>query len=384
MAEHALISPSKASRLLSCTASWDAEERYPSLSSKYAEEGTEAHSLLEQCLRRRIHPLSLAPDHPAAAAVAVAYDTVETETVSGKAIVFSELRVKLTDDCWGTADIVIYDFVTNELTVLDYKHGQGVPVNLPSVQLDIYAAAAIKTLGDLIGRVDIVVTGVIQPRCPHEDGPVRMLERSLEDLDAIVKAVEALESRISSGKTTYTPSENNCRWCPATGKCRAQSDAAFEAMKAVWEDSGTLVLPTELTKDERISIYKQGGFITGFLSSIAEQLMQEALSGQEIPGFKLVEGRSIRKWSKPEEEVLDFLVNELNIAKKDAAPPSLLSPTKIEEQLKKLKRGGKDKLEKLAAIVERPTGKPTLVPESDKRTAITVLTKIEGDTSCLS
>ena len=101
--------------------------------------------------------------------------------------------------------------------------------------------------------------------------------------------------------------------------------------------------------------------ISGWLKAIKERALSQMLNGEEIPGFKVVEGRSAREWGDT-----SGMVAELAAAGYGPAdiyePQELLSPAKMEKSL------GKKKFAELVGsrIVTKP-GNPTIAPESDKR-----------------
>lgn len=389
MTEHAKLSPSSAGRWLTCTSSvYLEQEMPPEQESPYAAEGTEAHALLERAIKSGSKPSILEPDHPAAKDVDVFYEFVEPFMLSEDFAVLSEVKVTLTPDVWGTADAVIIG--NKELWVVDYKHGKGVAVELPSKQLEIYAAAAVKTMAPLLpGPVERVYTVIVQPRKEHPDGPLRTLPYNNEDLDARVnKEILPVVENIIAGKVSFCPSEDACRWCRCKGSCKAQADMAFEIAKSNFNtvDGETRVeAPPKGTADtlkpeELAAIILGTSFVKSFLDAVGDRVRDGLLAGESIPGLKLVEGRSIRKWGRlddegnpttlTDEEVIEKLTKECKLKLAQIAPPKLLGPAPIEKLIDPKARNGKKKAELLNSIIVKPSGKPTVVADTDPRKSI--------------
>jgi len=389
MTEHAKLSPSSAGRWLTCTSSvYLEQEMPPEKESPFAAEGTEAHALLERAVKSQSKPSTLEPDHPAAKDVDVCYEFVEPFLLSEDFEVLSEVKVTLTPDVWGTADVVI--FGNKELWIVDYKHGKGVAVDLPSKQLEIYAAAAVKTLSPLLpGPVEKVYTVIVQPRKDHPDGPLRSRSYVVEHLAEIVdKVILPIVSRIARGEVAFCPSEDACRWCRCKGSCKAQADMAFEIAKSNFntaEGETRVEVPPKgfedvLKPEELAAIVLGAPFVESFLDAVGDRVRDGLLAGEGIPGLKLVEGRSVRKWGRlddegnpttlTDEEVIEKLTKECKLKMAQIAPPKLLGPAPIEKLIDPKARNGKKKAELLSSMIVKPSGKPTVVAETDPRKSI--------------
>lgn len=371
---HAKLSPSASSRWSKCTKAPGREQKHPDQTSIYAEEGTEAHNLLERSVKAKTRPSELEPDHPAAKDVDVAYDYLAQWLHDPRWTVLTETRVDVTEDCWGTADIIAYS--GDAIKVIDYKHGRGVLVEVPSIQLNIYSEAAIKSLSWLFTEpVETIATTIIQPRAPHEKGPIRTKVMSREELDAAMKPVYAAIETIRSGDTSYAPSEETCRWCKAKADCKAFADMALEGAKAFFTDTGRVesVDPTTvetLSLDEKVAIHEASKSLSILLAAVEESLKGMMMTGTEVPGYKVVAGRSIRKWGAPEKDIIATLIKKCKLKKADIMPPKLLGPAKIEKLIDPKARNGKKKLEELQAVITKPEGKPAIVIDSDPRASI--------------
>ena len=104
--------------------------------------------------------------------------------------------------------------------------------------------------------------------------------------------------------------------------------------------------------------------LTRWVEDIRSYALDAALNyGKQWNGWKLVEGRSARKYT--DEQSVGLAVTAAGY--RDIYRKSLISLTEMEHLL------GKDKFnEILGGLISKPPGKPTLVPVSDKRPAITV------------
>ena len=168
------------------------------------------------------------------------------------------------------------------------------------------------------------------------------------------KAKEAFE-----GNGEYNPGDH-CRFCKAGAVCRARAEMNLQMAKEEFPD------PELLGLDEFAQILQQVEQVKSWVDSVMNHALQQAEQGDTIPGFKLVEGRSVRVYTD-EDKVLDELKQQGYQEALLYEPRKLLGITKMEKLLgKKL---FKDYLEK-AGLVIKPKGKPTLVQESDKRPAI--------------
>lgn len=220
MTSHAILPPSSADKWMVCTAWRQATEGLVSKSSIYADDGTEAHSLLEWSLRLGLPPEDLSEDEERAEAVGHAVDwleeyltkhpeaeyRIERRLYWGKAIGQPALS--------GTSDLSIT--APHELVILDYKHGIGVPVDpKTSKQLRLYLLGLILEAGTRRNYRLVVV----QPRARHEEGPVRVHEITHEEVTKFKKEViAAVEANLNG--TGVRKAGEHCRWCLAAPKCR--------------------------------------------------------------------------------------------------------------------------------------------------------------------
>lgn len=100
--------------------------------------------------------------------------------------------------------------------------------------------------------------------------------------------------------------------------------------------------------------------MVSWAGDIKEFALQQAVSGKEWQDWKLVEGRSNRKY-----------VNEKSVAEKVASAGYDPYEHKVMGITAMTKLLGKSKFEELlSGLTHKPQGKPTLVPKSDKRSVM--------------
>lgn len=368
--KHALLSPSAAHRWMNCTAAPLLEKDVEDKGSTFAEEGTLAHAY---CAKKLKEFLGLSVDEEKAeiAQLDEQYHSGEMDeyTDTYKTIVlekFNAARAKTKDaqllvevkldfshyvpDAFGTSDaIIIADGV---MEVIDFKYGKGVKVSaVENPQMMIYAIGA----WDLFNfEYDIhkVRMTIVQPRIDN------LSEFELDAADLINWVVNELEPKAheayAGGK--QKPGEW-CRFCKVKATCKALSSLCVGSQQAYPD-------PRKISKEvmEAAILPFLSTFKT-WLSGIEEYSLEQALSGVQYKGYKIVEGRSIRKITDPT-AVMQLLDKE-GFAKEDYIKPTeLRSITDLEKLI------GKKRFGTLCSeYINKPQGKPTLVPESDKRPA---------------
>lgn len=286
-----------------------------------------------------------------------------------KPILHVEQRVKVNDEVYGTADAVVWQPASKHLHIVDLKYGAGVAVEVHgNTQLKIYALATLLTFGYPAQRVTATI---VQPRCPHSDGPVRSVtydvvdlldfHADLEDAVAVVRDASQHAPELLADAGFLNPSEKGCRWCLAAPKCPKLKSKAQEMAKKVFA-KGDAYDPAELAETlDYLPIFE------GWIKNVREFAYEEAERGKAIPNWKLVEKRATRKW-RDEAAARAALEEAFPDADGDVffTEPELKSPAAIEKLLPKEQRALLDEL-----CVKESSGH-TLVHESDKRPAIKV------------
>lgn len=375
MSGHAKLSPSAASRWMTCTKAPSLEEGIPQQPSEYAREGTEAHALAELKARsavgleidvsyekQRKLPGGLFdepdpdPEMYEAAEIYAAY-IKETYLAAKEAcpdvMIGTEVRLDLTEwipEGFGTADCLIV--ADGTLHVIDFKYGKGVLVEAEgNKQMMIYALGALDWAG-MIFDVDTVKMTIIQPRL-NGISTAEMAAYELKQWgDCELAPIAALAY---NGGGEYKPSEDACRFCRANGKCQAQADHFVSLFDENEEDG-------RLGTAEAGEILKRAAGMKDWLTRIEETVKDACLAGNEIPGWKIVEGRTRRQYTDEAEIEKRLRAKKYKVS--EIYEKKLLGISKMEKLL-----GKKKMAEIIGDLIEKPQGSPTLVPESDKRPA---------------
>lgn len=370
---HALLAPSKAGRWIPCPGSIEAEAHFPDTTSPEAEEGTAAHELAAQALREGV----AAEDYlnavfrgytvTAEMAEAVQQYLDYVNALPGEATVVEEwvdLSALLGADQGGTLDYGAVQVIDGWLHVADLKYGKGVQVHAQSnYQGALYAIGlmgAYEFLTDFHGAT----FHIIQPRLDWIDTH----EFSMEELEDIGRRARESANLVYAGNAPRQPGWDICRWCPAQGSCKALADWVQKHTASEFADLDetpppALVDQDQLTDKELSALLERVPLIRSWCNALEKQAQAKLLEGEDVPGYKLVEGKSTRKWADAE-KAQKYLRNK-RYKLDDIAPRVFLSPAQAEKLL-----GKKQFQEKLGGLVEKPRGKPTLAPVSDKRPAI--------------
>ena len=360
---HAVLSASSSDRWLHCPPSARLCETYKDKGSDYAAEGTDAHSLCEFKLRKALGQSVKDPtenlkwyseemeDCTTGYAEYVLEQVEAAKKTCADPVVLIEQRVDFSrwvEQGFGTADCII--IADGTLRVIDYKHGLGVLVSADgNPQMQCYALGALELFDDIYD-IDKVSMTIYQPRRQN----ISTYEVNKDDLyrwaDEVLKPTAELAF---AGDGNFLCGEW-CGFCKAKNECRARAEANLKLAKHDFK------LPPLLTDTEIEVILGKVDELVSWASDIKNYAFQQALSGKEWKGFKLVESRSNRRYSD-EAAVIDTVKK----AGYDPYEKKLLGITAMQKML------GKSRFEKLlAAYIEKPQGKPTLVPDSDKRPAI--------------
>lgn len=372
---HAKLSSSASKRWLGCPGSVKLSEHYPNGSSIYADEGTIAHGMAEGMISKddklvqkyEVEAAKFYGEHPELNGTFLEMKMILQPYVDyvfeeyaaqvhedGAAQLMTEERVDLTEYIpggFGTSDVVILR--QGRLHIIDLKYGKGVSVSAEdNPQLKLYALGTLARFDMLYDIEDVVMT-IYQPRLDN----VSTDTIKAKDLYAWGEEVIKPGAQLALSEDAPVHAGDWCQFCPARYDCKERARDAMELQKYL----GRMVLSPE----EIAEILGKIDRLTKFAEDIKDSALTKALDGEEIPGWKVVEGRSIRKYIGSEEEI----VRQCEGAGYDQAllyERKLLTITNMEKLM-----GKKQFAEVLGAYVEKPEGKPTLAPESDKRPAIT-------------
>lgn len=269
------------------------------------------------------------------------------------------------DDLGGRIDVRITQLM-GPMHVIDYKHGRGVPVYPEeNSQLMIYG------LGDNVKEdmmpTDVTLT-IVQPRCPKNEAvdswTIPADELRMWGTDVLLPAAEATDDVMAE----CVPGEKQCYWCRASGHCDAAHNMAltvaveeFPELEDGPPDPGLATKAVmAMDMDRVLRIKAMQPFMEAAIKAAVARIDAELNAGREVPGWKLVEGKSNRRWKAGAEEAL----------KRKRVPASVIYDKKL-ASFTKIEKAAKGKYKSIVAeLVEKPAGKATVAPADDKRPAL--------------
>lgn len=365
MSNHAILSASGAHRWLSCTPSARLELEYEDKESEAAREGTAAHALCEHKLKKALKKRSKRPVSD--------YDTDEMEECTDAytgfvlesynqakatckdAVILIEQHLDFSDyvpDGFGTGDCVIIS--DDLLHIIDFKYGQGILVDAQfNPQMMLYSIGALEIYGSLYDIENVSMT-IFQPRREN----VSTWTISKDELLSWAKEELAPKAKMAfDGTGNYAPGEW-CTFCKAAIRCRARAEEKMCLAQKEFK------LPPLLVDEEIGDILKLLPDLTKWANDITAYATDMAVNhGKQWAGFKVVEGRSVRKYK--DADIVAKAAKEAGYS--DIYKKSLIPLTEMQKLM------GKTKFEEiLGSLIIKPPGKPTLVPDADKRRPINV------------
>ncbi len=358
MAGHSILAPSAAHRWLICTPSARLEEGLES-SSRYADEGTLAHSLGELMLRHngkppvkemgkiRKHEL-YATEMPGEVDKYVQY---VREKVRPESILIVEQRLDmgfLAPGQGGTADSIV--ITGGVLDITDLKYGKGVRVEAKNnPQQMLYAAGALQMF-DVLYDIQTVRICIYQPRLNH----VSEWEISAIDLKKWVTEVAIPAAAKAFKGVGDAVAGEHCKFCKVKAKCRALMEYATEM------DKFNFAPANKLTDQELSEVMATLEVFRDWANGVETYVREKLLAGEKFPGYKLVEGRSVRKIVNP--TGLEARCRELGFTPDKYLDVKLKGITDLEKI-----HGKKYFAEFAGPYVDKPKGAPTVASESDPR-----------------
>jgi hypothetical protein len=362
MSCHAILSASSAKRWLTCTPSARLEQEFKDTTSEAAAEGTAAHALGEHKLKKALKMRAKKPvsqynnDEMDAHIDDYVHFILELLTQAKQTcmdpFVLIEQRLdfsKYVPEGFGTGDCLI--IADGTLHIIDLKYGQGVLVEAEeNPQMMLYALGALE-LFDGIYDIDQVSMTIFQPRREN----VSTYTVSKESLYQWAKEVLVPTAQIAyEGGGEFVPGEH-CQFCRAEVKCRARAEAKLRLAAFEFE------LPPLLSEEEIAEILTKLDDLVSWANTIKDYALSTAIEGKEWPGYKLVEGRSNRRYT--DEEAVAASLKAAGY--RDIYRQILITITEAEKLLGKKKFN-----EVLGDYIIKPQGRPALVPVSDKRPAM--------------
>lgn len=376
---HAVLSASSSARWLACPPSAVAATAYKNQDTVFTREGTLAHEVAEYTARHGLHPRqpfshpsdSKPPRFPKKDGItdemfehAAAYrDYIQEQFTTDNPLVMLEQRVDFSPwvpDGFGTADCIIIQGDT--MDVIDYKYGKGVEVSaVDNPQMKLYGLGAWNDYG-FAYDIEKVRLHIFQPRL----GNISVFELTVAELLAWGETVIPIAGQAAVGKGEYNPGEH-CRFCPHAGRCKALNTLCREYVTT----HGMRVKVPVLAPFEVAEVLRMEPLVSIWLKRVKEQAIETMMNGGEVPGYKVVEGRSTRGWADEVEAYQALIAN--GCTRDEITETKLLSPAAMEKAF------GKKRAAELLDIggVERKPGSPTIALATDKRRDYSVANDFE-------
>ena len=366
--KHALLSASSSHRWLECPPSALLSAQVKDIPSEYAKQGTDAHTLCEYKVNKALGRETKDPrseltyldgEMESASDDYAQYVLEQVESIKQKCkdpIVLVEQRLDFSrwvPDAFGTGDCVIV--ADESLTVIDMKYGEGVLVEAErNPQMMCYALGALE-LFDGIYDINTISMTIFQPRRANVSTYTLTKSELLEWAETVLSPTAALAAK---GEGEFKAG-SHCQFCKVKATCRKRAEYNLEMAKYDFKKPETL-------EDEEIEIIlSKADELISWASDVKDYALREALNGKEWCDWKLVEGRSVRKYKDD-----TTVAEKVEAAGYDPYERKVLGITAMTKML------GKSKFEELlAGLIEKPQGKPTLVPMSDKRPALSTAAK---------
>ena len=358
--KHAVLSASSAARWIACPPSARLNAEQSDTPSEYAAQGTDAHTLCEYKLRKALGKRVRDPTKKLSS-----YDSEMEECAefyaqfvmglvaqfreeSKDTMVSVEQRVDFSafvPDGFGTADTLIISGKT--VCIVDYKHGKDIEVSAErNPQMMCYALGCVQMFDGLYDIEEVRMV-IFQPRLANISectiSKADLLSWAQDTLVPAAKLAHAGEGEFCAGA--------HCQFCKIKATCRKRAEYNLELARYDFE------MPPTLEDSEVEAVLAKADTLAAWVSDIKEYALQRAIQGKQWTGWKLVEGRSNRKYT--DEAAVAKTVKEAGY---EPYEQKLLGITAMTSLL------GKNKFEELlGSLVVKPQGKPTLAPMSDKR-----------------
>lgn len=364
---HARLAPSSAHRWLRCPGSVALSEGLEEAPSPFANEGTAAHMLADQCLqggfnadRFKGHVVDIKGKSPAEIlrygkpdgktifpvdaemvdAVQLYLDTAYTlAEESDEFEVEQRMNISdVVDGVFGTGDAIAYrEQPTRRVTIVDLKYGKGVSVDVEeNEQLLTYALGVLKRFHNR--GVDEVELVIVQPRAPHRDGPVRRWVTDVVGLYEHAMALQDAAERVADPNAPLVPGAW-CKFCKAAAICPALQDHALKIAGATKRDvlgNLTMADPSKYNAQDLAQKLKDLPLVAIWLKGVEQFGHSEAMFGRMPPGFKLVAKRATRKWKDEGEAATALQI--AGVDEGDIYETKMRSPAQVETVIPKKER----------------------------------------------
>lgn len=382
---HALITASGSARWIACPPSVKLEQQFPDTTSEAAREGTLAHEICEIKARQKLfrkgdagfiaksvatRELNKLRKDPLYADEMEEFTDGYAEELDLQALEFQEsphialeTRLDLTDwipEGFGTADCIMIG--GDKLLIVDFKYGKGVRVEAEgNTQMQLYALGAWKKFS-LVYDIKQVRMVIIQPRLSVNPS---VWDTAIEELLCFGAYAKERAELAAKGEGEYNPGEIQCRFCRAKQQCRARADYNIQM---AFGDVGKL--PPLITNEEVGMYLEKGEDVAKWLKDLQDYALGACLAGDDIPGYKAVEGRGSRDWT--DQSAAFKALQESGVPEEMMYERKALTLAALEKVVGKKAFG-----EAVGEYIEKKPGKPALVKASDKRPAITNVPTVE-------
>ena len=378
---HALLGPSSAARWIACPPSVKLCEQFEDVESEYAKEGSLAHEIAELKVRKLIDP-GLTSRKFTAAMKKLREKELYQEEMQGYTDEYVEFiqeqmyshlvtphvaveqKVDFSEyvpDGFGTADCIL---ISNDtLHIIDFKYGKGVPVSVENnKQLLLYALGAYLAY-EMIFPIAHIKMSIVQPRLANID----TWECSLDYLLEFAKIAQEKATMALKGEGDFNCGEH-CKFCKAKAICKERANVNLELAKYEFKAAD------QLTLEEIGEILEKAKDLAKWAEDLKEYALSESLKGNEVPGWKAVNGRGSRSFTNTDDAIKVLVDN--GIAEELLFERKYLTLAQMEKTV------GKKEFNSLVGdLIVMNVGKPTLVEASDKREAITNRIKAEDEFS---
>lgn len=390
---HAKLSPSSGYIWSVCPGMPREVAGIPDTTSRYADEGTSAHTLGERCLRNNVDAIDFLGGHVNIKLGTVGRDEqsgpgifgIDDEMAEGVQLYLDECRQFMGEGweweiearldlthipgmAFGTGDFIAYNAAKKRLVIRDLKYGKGKVVEIVerhngevkiNTQLGIYAEGTAKRFHNRgLEHVDL---GIVQPRAPHPQGPVRNLIIDVLDLVEFRFQLADWAKATLASDAPLVPGPHCTPFCKKAGSCKALEQYVLSAAEMEFADAPPVV--TGMTPAEKGVLLAKAEVIEGWVKRVKQAAHEDALEGNGPLGWKLVESTSHRKFI--DTVTPENLAIHIGMAADDLrTEPKLLSPAAVEKLLGKKRKG------EIADYVFKPRGKVILVANSDPRSPV--------------
>lgn len=399
MTTHSKLSPSQRYRWASCPGSVRESAKFPERkSSASAIDGTHTHTVLEHCIKNGIaakltvglifndHEGKFDVDVARAERVQFALHYIASRAATNPgAEVITEERVDPAplvgrDDLSGTVDVQIVG--STGIEIIDYKDGINKVEAKDNHQMEQYAIGIIAKYMAMGRFFKTVAMTIIQPKSREMGASgIDTYYTTVAELLGKVEQLKAEAAATDDPDAPLVPGDKQCKYCPASGTCRARVDQAFGSLKVGFEQLSQKSAdrePNQMTDEELREIMEAAPLIRQMLEGVEAESLRRFESGHPIAGLKMVNGRGSRSWAFPEEEMADKL-KRMGLPKDVLWKTSLITPAQVEKAKWEKTKGGEKVVVQLSPrqvktleqeYIKKSAGKLTVVPESDSREAV--------------